>query len=112
LGISSKAPSLRPESVSLPRSLVCSRGSPNLPTLEFAYFHSFCWPSGPFPCPLHTWSCSPFPLSLPSPTLPLPSGVIFSSLPSGIKASSHWPFCLLTFLSSVGCILGILYIFG
>ena len=56
-----------------------------------------------------------FPLS-PAPSLPifhlvpsvfLPSG--FFSIASSIKASSLWPYSLLTFLSSVNCTLGMLY---
>jgi hypothetical protein len=34
--------------------------------------------------------------------------IVFFSLPSGIEAFSHGLFSLLTFLSSIDCILGIL----
>ena len=51
-------------------------------------------------------------LALAHPSLSLPPVIAFFSLPSGIEASSLGPFGLLTFLSSVDCILGILYFFG
>jgi hypothetical protein len=41
--------------------------------------------------------------------LPSPLVIAFFSLPSGTEASSLGPFSLLNFLSSVECILGILY---
>jgi hypothetical protein len=91
-------------------TLVHSGGSPHLLSPEVVYFYSFCWPLG-----LHSWSSQylvmfPLPFTVPSPTkippsLPLPS--FFFSFPSGIEASSLGPFGLLTFLSSVDCVLGI-----
>jgi hypothetical protein len=54
-------------------------------------------------------SALPTPLSHPVPSLFLLSA--FFSLPSGIETSSLGPFDLLTSLSSVDCILGILYFF-
>jgi hypothetical protein len=57
------------------------------------------------------FSSAPTPhLSYPLSSLPLPYG--FFSLPSGIDTSSLEPYGLLTFLSSVECILGILFFFG
>jgi len=61
----------------------------------------------------HTWSCSSLSV-LSSPThvshsLPLlPLQFLFWFL-RGIEASSYGSFCLLNFLQSVGCIIGILY---
>jgi hypothetical protein len=96
-------------SLSPPRSLVLSRGSPHLPLTKAVYFHSFSWPSGlPFcPLPHHIWSCSLF---FPSPSLPLPPVIISFPFLSGIEDSSPGHFCLLHLLWSVGCILGILYV--
>jgi hypothetical protein len=67
-----RSPLFCPESLSLPRSLVLSRGSPHLPPSEVVYFHFLLalWPS-----PLSTppnWFCLPHPLPLPSPTQVLP----------------------------------------
>jgi hypothetical protein len=60
---------LSPESLSPPRSLVHSRGSPHLLPPKVACFHSFCWPSGLQFCPPpHTWPCSPLPLPVLSST--------------------------------------------
>ena len=61
--------------------------------------------------PSNTRSCSPLLLHIPflthaPPSLPHPV-IAFFSLPSGIEASSLGSFSLLTFLSSVDCILGI-----
>ena len=103
-----------PESLSSPRSLVISRGSLHLPPPWGCIFPLILLaPMSSFLSPhLHIWSCFPFPLTCPSPTqipsFPLPPVIIFFSLSSGIEASSLGPFCLLTFLSSVDCILGIL----
>ena len=113
---------LSPESLSLPRSLVHPRGSPtsHLPRLPVSILSA--GPQGFSPVLLHSRppisdhvplfpSLSPFhPRSLsPFPT-PL---IAFFSFPSGMEASSHHgPFGFLAFLSSVDCILGILYIFG
>jgi hypothetical protein len=97
LGISSEVP-LSPEILSPPGSLVYSRGSPHLPsfTTEVSYFLSFCWSSGDLFCLL-----SPIPDHVPLPPLPSPTQV-----PPSLPLPS---FCLLTFLSSVNCILDILY---
>ena len=65
-----------------------------------------CPPPISDPAPL--FASSP---SHPDPSLPLPPVIIFFPPLSGIEGSSLVPFCLLTFLSSVDCILGILYFF-
>jgi hypothetical protein len=74
LDTSSKVSHLSPESLSPPKSLVLSRESPHLSSLEDEYFHSFCWPSGFFSC-----------LPLPSP--PIPDHV-------GIDGRGSSPLCL------------------
>jgi hypothetical protein len=59
---------LSPESLSPPGSLVYSRGYHHLPPPRVTCFHSFFWPSGLYIGSSHsTWSCSTFPLPLPSP---------------------------------------------
>jgi hypothetical protein len=86
-------------------------GSPNLLPLEVACFHSFCWSSRisvlfSYPIPNHiplSTILNPF----PSQILLTPIMVAFFSLPKGTKVSSLGPFSLLSFLSPVGCILGI-----
>ena len=60
----------------------------------------------------HTWSCFPFFHPLPSPTqfassLCLP-WLLCPPFLSGIEASTLRPFYLLSFVCSVGCIMGIL----
>ena len=72
--------------------------------------------------PSHTWMCSFFssPSHLPCSSLSislslshsLPLVIPFFSLTSVIEAFSLGPFLLLSFLSSVNCILGNLYFFG
>ena len=52
---------------------------------------------------------TPTPLSLPDLLISRPLVTAFFSLLSGTEASSLGPFSLLTFLSSVDCILGIIY---
>jgi hypothetical protein len=111
--------SLRPESLSPPRSLLHSRGAPNLQPPNVACFHSFCWPSGisvlfsqPTPDHVSLFILPPKP-PFPLTSLPLPIIVVaFLFLSSGTEVSSLGPFSLLKFLSSVGCILGIWHFFG
>jgi len=96
-----------PESVSPPGFLALSRGSPHFPLPEAAYFQSFSWPSGLLSCPLPTYLILfSSPIQVP---LSLPPMIIFFPLLSEIEASSLGPSCLLHFLLSVGCILGVLY---
>jgi hypothetical protein len=111
---------LSPDSLLPPWSLGHCRGTCHLLISDVTCFHSFCWSSGLQSCsPLHTqyliiFLCS-FPCLFfhPNPSLSFPSPVIaFFLLPSGIEASSLGSFGLLTFLSSMDCILGILYYFG
>jgi hypothetical protein len=83
---------------------------------EFACFHSFCWPSWLQFFSLTQYQIS-FPLSPPpSKTLstfpsrslpPSPLVIGFFFLPSGNEVSSLGHFSLLSFLSSVNCILSI-----
>ena len=93
----------------------------NLLFPEDACFHSFCWPLGlqsfsliqyqiMFPSLSHSYLPSPLSLSGPSPPPP-PLLIDFFSLPSGTEASSRGHFSLLSFLSSVDCVFGILYFF-
>ena len=112
-----KSLTLSPESFSPSKSLVHSTVSPHLPPPKIAYFHSFCRPSGlhscfPTPSPqyLITFSFPPllFPTQVPPSLYPPIPVIAFFSLPSRIEVSSLGPFCLLTFLSSMDCILGIL----
>jgi hypothetical protein len=65
---------LSSKSISLPRFLLQSRGSPHLPPPEVAYFHSFCWPSG-----LHSCFLPPTPDHVP--LFPSPSSLPLRSLP-------------------------------
>ena len=53
LGISSNVPPLNPESLSPPRSLVHSGGSPKFLSPEVSCFHSFCWLFILLQCLLH-----------------------------------------------------------
>jgi hypothetical protein len=91
---------LSPESVSLPRSLVHSRGSLNLLPHKVASFNSFCWPSGlqsGSPQYLIMFPSSPVAFSTRvSPNLP-PSVIDFFSFPSGNEAPSLGPFGTLFF---------------
>jgi hypothetical protein len=104
---------LSPENLSTPRSLVHSGGSPQPPTSQSCLFPFFLlalrapviFPH-PIPDQVPLFSQPTFPpRSLP----PFLLVIFFLSLPSGIEASSLRPFTLLTFLSSVDCIL---YFFG
>jgi hypothetical protein len=93
----------------------------NLLFPEDACFHSFCWPLGlqsfsliqyQIMFPSLSPSYLPSPLSLSGPSLP-PSPLLidFFSLPSGTEASSRGHFSLLSFLSSVDCVFGMLHFF-
>jgi hypothetical protein len=104
---------LSPETFSPPRSLVHSGGSAQPPIswgCLFPFFQLALRASMLFPHPIP----DQFPLSphsFPPPTLTLPPSplvIAFFSLPSGTEASLLGHFSLLTFLSSVDCILGIL----
>jgi hypothetical protein len=77
-----RSPTLRPESLSFPMSLVLSRGSPYLIPSK-VHVHSFCWPSGlqscslpstptptPRSCQILFPSSVPCPLHQPEPSLP------------------------------------------
>jgi hypothetical protein len=87
---------------------------------EVACLHSFCRPSGLQSFSLTQYQIMPpppprtpplIPSTFPSRSFPLSPLVIdFFYLPNGTKASSLGHFCLLSFLSHVDCILGILYI--
>jgi hypothetical protein len=95
----------------------------NLLFPEVACLHSFFWPSGLQSISLTQYQIR-FPSSPPNPlpthstfpprSLPPSSLVIaFFSLPSGTEASSLEHFSLLTFLSSVDCILySVCFFFG
>ena len=102
--------SLSPESLSPPRSLV--HYGDYLPRLPVAILSA--GPQGFSPFPSHnTRSGSPLashphPFTVLSQAPPSQLVIAFFSLPSGTEASSLGPFSLLTFLSSVDCILGIL----
>jgi hypothetical protein len=110
---------LSPKSFSPPRSLVHSGGSPQPPTsrgCQFPFFLLTLGASVLFPHPIpdqvpHPDPCHPHPLSLPGPSLPPCLLIAFFSLPSGTETSSLGHFSLLTFLSFVDYILGILYFF-
>jgi hypothetical protein len=86
----------------------------NIRPPEVDCFHSFCWPSGLqsfSPTQYQIMSASslnpgPCPLSHSGPSRLV---IAFFSFPSGTEAYSLGPFSLLNFLSSVDCILGILY---
>jgi hypothetical protein len=108
---------LSSESLSPPRTLVHSEGSSHLLPPNVACCHSFCWPSG-----LQSFSLTRYLIMFPSsplcpfpiqvlPSLPPHPGIAFFSLPSEIEVSLLGCFCLLTFVSSVDCILGIPYVF-
>jgi hypothetical protein len=110
---------LIPKSFLPPTSLVHSEGSPS--TSYFLRLPFFILSAGfsPFPSP-NTRSGSPLPrprLAPPTSTFllrflhPSPLVIAFFSLPSGTEVSSFGLFNLLTFLSSVDCVLGILYFF-
>jgi len=102
-----------------PKSLVHYRWCPpsHLLSPEFACFYSFGWSSGLLTCssttiPNHVPFSSSCSFSHPDPSLLLLPMIYFFCLPSGIEASSFGPFGLLTFLSSVDFILGILSLFA
>jgi hypothetical protein len=102
-----------PEGCLPPRSLVLSRGLLHFPLPEAAYFHSILlghWASivPPYPILFHLSTHSPLSHPDPSPSLPLMI-IPFSHL-SQIEASSFEHFCLMHFLCSVDCILG-MYLF-
>jgi hypothetical protein len=105
---------LIPESLSPPRSLVHSGMYPNLLSPQVACCLLALRASALFP---HTIPdqvpVSPHlpPTSTPISLPPSPLLISFFSLPSGAVASSLRHFSLLTFLSSVDYILGILYFF-
>ena len=111
---------LSPESLSPPRSLVHSGGSPQPFTSQgylFPFFLLALRASVLFPhpiagqVPLSSPHFSPTPSTFPPRSLPpSPLVIAFFSLPSGTEASSLGHFSLLT-LSSVDCIFGILYFF-
>jgi hypothetical protein len=106
---------LSPESLSPPRSLGLSGWSPQPPTsrgFQFLFFLLALRASVLFPhlipdqVPLSSQPPSPFlPQYLPC----SPVVIAFFSLPSGTEVSSVGSFSLLAFLSSVYCILCILY---
>ena len=104
---------MSPESLSLPRSLVHSRGSPQPPTSKgclFPFFLVGLRSSVFFPHKIPDLvSLFPSPVYFPSQVPHSPLVIAFFSLPSGIGASSLGPFSLSTFLRSVDYILGILY---
>ena len=98
-----------PESLTPPRSLILSIGYLYLSCPQGAYIYSFCWLLSCLP---HTLPVLLFPTLSPfDPCIffPLPSVITFFPLPSGTEVISLGAFGLLTFLSSLGCILGILY---
>jgi hypothetical protein len=95
---------------------VCGGVPCNLLFPEVSCFHSFCWPSG-----LQSFSLTQYQIRFLSPLLPpnlsnfpprslhlSPLVTAFFSLPSRTEASSVKHFSLLSFLSSVDCIFGIL----
>ena len=101
--------------LSMPRSLVHFKGFLYLPPTKVAYLHSYCWStmlqSCPAPIPDHVPIFPYLSVSLSHSFLStLPSA--FFSLLSEIEAYSFSPLGLLTFLSSVDCILSILFFFG
>jgi hypothetical protein len=65
----------------------------------------------PHPIPDHVTLSPPCPLLYLGPSLPLAPMIVFFSLSSMMEASSLGHFGLITFLSSVDCILGILSFF-
>jgi hypothetical protein len=111
---------LIPESLLPPRSLVHSGGSPQAPYflwLPVSILSAGPQRFSPFPSP-NTRSGSPLPPPPHAPFTfssrshpPSPLVIAFFSLPSGTEASSLEHFSFFTFLSSVDCILGILYLF-
>jgi hypothetical protein len=97
---------MSPQSLSPPRSLMHSEGSPSLLFLEVACFHSFCWPSGLQPFSLTqyqiifpaTFLFPPTPSTFPPKSLPpSPLVIAFFSLPSGTEVFSLGLFSLLSF---------------
>ena len=101
---------LSPESLLPPRSLVHSGGCPQPPISQgclFPFFLLALRASVLFPYPI------PDQVSLtPTPSHPLsPLVNAFFSIANGIETSSLKPFCLLIFLSSMDCILAILYFY-
>jgi hypothetical protein len=110
---------LSPESLSPPISLVHFGGSPQIPISQGCLFPLFLLAlraSFLFPHPV-PYQVSISPLITPPSTfhlkslLPSPLMVALFSLPSGTGLSLLGHFSLLTFSSSVACILCILYFF-
>jgi hypothetical protein len=99
---------LRPENLLPHRFLVHSGGSPQPPTSPsclFPFFSAGPQDFSPFPHPIphHVHLFPTCPRSFKGPSLPPTPLRLFSSASS--EASSLGPFCLLTFVRSVDCIL-------